>query len=77
MLFRSPCVYRPDEELQEWKEKDPIPRFEKKLLEMKVLTPEKCAEIKSAIAAALAEAVRFAEESPVPEPGELLEDVYS
>ena len=73
----DPCVYRPEEEVSEWKEKDPIPRFESKLVEMKVLTEAKCAEIKGAVAATLAEAVKFAEESPDPEPSELLDDVYN
>lgn len=71
------CVYRPDEELEEWKAKDPIPRFEKKLLEMQVLTQEKTGEIKSSLENELAEAISFAEESPLPDASELLEDVYT
>jgi pyruvate dehydrogenase E1 component alpha subunit len=73
----DPCVYRRPEEVQEWKEKDPIPRFEKKLLDLGVLTQEKIEEIKSSIAQRIAEAERFAEESPYPDPDELTQDLYT
>jgi len=73
----DPVTYRTDEELQEWLAKDPLPRFETKLLEMGVLTEAKIAEIKSAIQSEVDDAVKFAEESPYPEPGELMEDVYT
>ncbi len=73
----DPCVYRNEEELQEWKDKDPLPRFEKKLLDMQVLTREKIEEITGSIEKDLAEAVSFAEESPFPDPSELIEDVYT
>jgi len=34
-------IYRPAEEVEEWKAKDPIPRFEKKLVEQGVLDESK------------------------------------
>jgi len=73
----DPCAYRNDEELQEWKQKDPIPRFEKKLTEMGVLNPKKIEEIKSSIHKELEEASRFAAESPLPDPSDVLTDVYT
>lgn len=73
----DPCVYRNKEELQEWKEKDPIPQFEKKLLDMEVLTQKKVEEIKSSLEKELAEATSFAEESPFPDVSEVTEDVYT
>jgi len=73
----DPCVYRNEEELQEWKAKDPLLRFEKKLSDMQVLTQEKIEEIKDSIEKDLAEAVSFAEESPFPDPSEIIEDVYT
>lgn len=73
----DPCTYRSKEEVAEWKEKDPIPRFEKKLLEMNVLTTEKIEEIKKGIENALSEAEKFAEESEWPDPSEVTEDVYT
>ena len=73
----DPCVYRNEEEVGEWKAKDPIPRFEKKLVEINALTQEKIEEIKTTIEKQLAEAVGFAEESPFPDPSELTDDVYT
>ncbi|MCJ7830894.1 MAG: thiamine pyrophosphate-dependent dehydrogenase E1 component subunit alpha [Desulfobacterales bacterium] len=70
-------AYRSKEEVAEWKSKDPIPRFEKRLVEMKILTAKKCEAIKQSIAAELAAGVEFAENSPYPEPGDLTTDVYA
>jgi len=73
----DPMVYRPKEEFEAWLEKDPLPRFEAKLLEMGVLTKEKIEQIEKDIEAKLEEAIKFAEESPFPAPEELTEDVYT
>ena len=73
----DPCVYRNEDELNEWKDKDPLPRFETKLLEMDVLTPDKISDIRGNIENALAEAVTYAEQSPFPEADEIIEDVYT
>ena len=73
----DPCVYRVEDELQEWKKKDPLVNFEKKLLDMGVLSEAKVSEIKGSIEKELAEAVQFAEESPLPDVSELLDDVYT
>ena len=73
----DPCVYRNQDELEQWKKKDPIPQFEQKLLEMKVLTPQKIEEIKTSLKNQIGEAERFAESSPYPDASELLEDLYT
>ena len=73
----DPCAYRDDAEVEEWKEKDPIPRLEKKLLEMEILTQSKIDEIKKALQDDLAAAEKFAEESPYPDVSELTADVYT
>ena len=73
----DPCDYRDDAELEEWKEKDPIPRLEQKLLEMELLTDSKIEEIKGALHKDLAGAEQFAEESPYPDISDLTEDVYT
>ena len=44
---------------------------------MKVVTQGEIEKIKRSIEEELAEAVRFAEDSPFPEPGEVTEDVYA
>lgn len=73
----DPCVYRKKEEVEEWMERDPIPRFETKLIEMKVITQEKADEIKAGLKSEVAEAERFAADSPLPDVSDLLTDVYS
>ena len=73
----DPCNYRSDEELAEWKAKDPLPRFEKMLVEQGVLKAGGLEEIKAKVEKDLEEAVSFAESSPLPDPSELLEDVYT
>ncbi|MGB9774983.1 MAG: pyruvate dehydrogenase (acetyl-transferring) E1 component subunit alpha [Anaerolineae bacterium] len=73
----DPMIYRSREEEEMWKAKDPIPRFEAKLIEMGVLDAAKAREINEQILAQVEEAVRFAEESPWPSPEEVLEDVYT
>ncbi len=73
----DPMIYRTREEEEMWKAKDPIPRFEAKLMEMGILSEAQAREINERIIAEVEEAVRFAEESPWPAPEEVLEDVYT
>ncbi len=70
-------AYRTQEEIAEWKRKDPIPRFEKKLLQSKVLTQKKIASIRNAIEEELTVGEQFAEESPYPDLKEITTDVYT
>ena len=63
--------------LKEWKAKDPLPRFESKLIEMGVLTEEKVRQIDDEIAKRIDEAIQFAEESPFPAPEDITDDVYT
>jgi acetoin:2,6-dichlorophenolindophenol oxidoreductase subunit alpha len=71
------CVYRCAEELSEWVAKDPIPRLAAKLVEAGIATQAELDAIAAKLHDAVEEAVAFAEKSPLPEPSELLEDVYA
>lgn len=73
----DPCLYRSKEELEEWQNKDPIPRFEGKLLALKVLDETRIEEISNTLEAELGEAVSFAEESAPPDISEVTADVYT
>jgi len=73
----DPARYRPKEEVEEWLAKDPIKRFREKLLQTKTLTEAEIQRIENEVAAEIEEAVKFAMESPYPEPEEALEDVYA
>jgi pyruvate dehydrogenase E1 component alpha subunit len=70
-------TYRTKQELGECHKRDPIPRFRKKLVEMGVLTEKDANKIGQEINEEIEEAVKFAEESPLPAPEETLEDVYA
>ena len=68
---------RTQEELNAWKEKCPIKRLGKRLVEQGILTESDVAEIERKVAARIDQAVAFAEASPEPAPEEALEDVYT
>ncbi len=73
----DPARYRAKEEVKEWRQKDPIPRLEKLLLAGGLLTPEMVAQIAAEAAAEVADADRFAVESPYPDLAEAYNDVYA
>ncbi|MEM3627197.1 MAG: pyruvate dehydrogenase (acetyl-transferring) E1 component subunit alpha [Candidatus Bathyarchaeia archaeon] len=72
----DPAKYRPREEVEAWLARDPIKRFGERLLQMQILTEADFQKIKGEVTAEVDEAVKFAMESPYPNPEEALEDVY-
>jgi pyruvate dehydrogenase E1 component alpha subunit len=73
----DPSEYKPKKEVEEWRRKDPIPRFRKKLVDTGVLTEKGADRIEQEINEEIEQAVKFAEESPLPEPEQTLEDVFA
>jgi len=69
--------YRTKEEVNEWRERDPIGQLEHKLLENDALDEDKLEEIKGEAKERVQEAVRFADESEEPPIEELYTDVYA
>ncbi len=69
--------YREPEEVEEWRLKDPIIRFEKYLEEAGVLDAEKKEEMAAGIKVEIDEAVEYAEEATYADPEEALERVYA
>ena len=69
--------YRTNEEIDEWKEKDPILRFRKYLAENKIMTDKKMDEIKDQAYANIESARQFAEASPEPALETIEEGVYA
>ena len=69
--------YREREEVEDWRQKDPITRFERHLEEAGLLDEEKKEEIGSRIKDEVDEAVEYAEEAPFADPEEALERVYA
>lgn len=71
------CVYRDENEVEDWRKKDPIKRFQEKLLGEDILTQQQVDQLWQKVGKELEEAVQFAEESPLPDPVEVFEDVYA
>ncbi|WP_273887892.1 pyruvate dehydrogenase (acetyl-transferring) E1 component subunit alpha [Rubrobacter naiadicus] len=69
--------YRTKEEVEKWRERDPIGMVEKRLLDSGDLDEERIEEIKQEAKREVEEAVRFAEESEEPPAEELYTDVYA
>ncbi len=72
----DPQHYQPGDEIRAWQEKCPIPRLGDELVSLGVIPSERIKEMESLAEKIVENAVRFAEESPYPEPHEALEDVY-
>ncbi len=70
-------VYRPKEEVEEWRARDPISRFRSYLVESGALTEAEAEEIAEAATRAVEEAIDFGRRSPEPDVATLLDDVYA
>lgn len=70
-------LYQPKDEIAAWLQKCPIPRLRDDLLAEGLISAEELAEMKAKADRIVQDAVRFAEESPYPEPEEALEDVFA
>ena len=68
--------YRPEEELKEWEKRCPVEKFKFELIEKNILTCSLAKKISDKIDGEIEEAVKFAEESPYPDPQEALDDLF-
>jgi len=66
---------RAKDEMERWKTKDPIPRFEKKLLDGKIITDDDIKKMKSEVIKEIDEAEDFAKNSPLPDVEAFKEEV--
>lgn len=73
----DPAKYRPDEEIKEWLDKDPVLRFKNYLVRLGILTNEEVGDIEEEVKKEIEEAAMFAEESPDPEPTDFLRYIYA
>jgi len=73
----DPELYRTKEEVERWKERDPIVTFEWRLREWKCLTSDYLVGMETEIAAEIDEAVAFAEAGPWEPVEDLTKDVYT
>jgi len=72
----DPAKYRSKDEVQEFKDQDPVKITENNILKLKMATQDELAEIKAAVKKEVEEAVKFAEESNYPDASELYTDNY-
>jgi len=72
----NPRSYRTEEEEARWRARDPILRFRERALQEGWLREEDLLAVDREVDALIEEAVRLADEAPLPEPRALLEDVY-
>lgn len=73
----DPAKYRTKEEVEEYKAKDPIEIIKGIILEKKYADEAWLEEVGNKVKETVDDAVKFAEESPFPEAGELYQDVYA
>ena len=72
----DPAKYRTKEELQSYKDRDPIGLIEHRILENNIATQEEIDKIQDDVKKEIKQAVKFAEESDYPDPSELYTDNY-
>ena len=73
----DPLNYRDKAEVDAWKTKDPIDRFQRDLIAHRVLTSDEADRLAAAVTQEIDAAVAFAKASPEPEVEALMEDVYA
>ena len=74
-IVRDP--YRDQEEVEEWKKRDPIIIHKARLLEQSIATQAEIDQVEEEVREQIAEAITFAKESPYPEPSALFEDMFA
>lgn len=73
----EPEVYRPRGEVEEYRKKDPIPRFRHYLLDSGHAAQAELDGIDAEIQQEMAEAVQFAKDSPTPDPSTAMDYIYA
>lgn len=73
----DPAKYRSKEEVEEYKQRDPVEVVKRTLLDKKMATEKEIEAIGKRVDDKVEESVKFAEESNYPDPSEAMKDVYS
>ena len=73
----DPGNYRTRAEIEKYQERDPIKLFSASLLEEKVVDQKTLDEIDRKVREEVEDSLRFADESPLPDPEELYTDIYA
>jgi acetoin:2,6-dichlorophenolindophenol oxidoreductase subunit alpha len=70
-------LYQPKEEIEAWQALCPIPKLRGDMLAEGLISAEQLQDLEHRIEAIVQDAIRFAEQSPYPEPHEALEDLFA
>ena len=73
----DPAKYRTKDEVEEWMKRDPIRILAQRMYELGMANEAQLKAIDDEAKQEVAEAVKFANESPAPEPATLFDDIYS
>jgi pyruvate dehydrogenase E1 component alpha subunit len=73
----DPLNYREREEVERWRQQDPIERVKQVIVAQGAMSAEEIAELEQRIEAQVDEAVEFAKSSPDPTPDQLMTDIYA
>jgi pyruvate dehydrogenase E1 component alpha subunit len=73
----DPDNYRGKDEIKEWQTRDAILSLGDYMKKQKMLDDQQIQRIDEEVTAQVEEAVKFAEESPEPDPKDLYRDVYA
>ena len=74
-ILREP--YRTEEEIEFWRQRDPIDIHSKWLLENDVASQEEIDKVQNDVYEAIGDALQFARESPYPDEADLFTDMYA
>ena len=70
-------AYRSDEDVEIWRQRDPIAIHSDRLREQGIATQEEIDQLQQEVNTAIEEALEFARESPYPDPEDLFTDMYA
>src|SRR5262245_63830771 len=73
----DPGNYRTRAEIEKYQQRDPIKLFAATLKEEKVVSDKDFEEIEARVKEEVERSLKFAEESPLPQPDELYTDIYA
>ena len=70
-------AYRSDEEVEQWKQRDPIAIHKERLLSQGIATQSEVDGVGEEVKVLIDEAVEFARQSPYPDPSEVFDDLFA
>jgi pyruvate dehydrogenase E1 component alpha subunit len=68
--------YRDEDEIQQWKEKDPIDSFRERLVDRGELTDSEFDDLQAEVEETIADALDYAQDADLPDPSEAYDDMF-